>query len=1218
MADPLAGPRLIVPTDVTALVVTGDAGNATWADVAAGYDQLDLVNYLGGYILPAPLTTRAAPEPGVHLHWALPDALTHGLQGSEGMTFPLVPNRWLVTRSWWGGKHTLSKGWVVQSDALSESEGAQCVAWPVYDAGADPPYDSQYLGAVMDAVDWEGETQPVVKPFLTAVGPGDPTFAACYWNCRGVFTLWDDASDLAVADTPIALTYSVVGWYSDPSKSPLAGYTDAQAWATRMQDLGWVVPEGTSAMPIDVLVHGLLHSVQWAGPGAAFQSGVPAGQVDVTFGNTTAEALAALLRSELQADQDVEAVLEAFQYGVLATYEGQGGALELGQALHERQFGSSPGGAIWDIRRKPGAPAASGPATALPDDVAIALAALNDAQAQVDAASRGLESARRKLYLVWYRKVEIDIAENGPEPPGPPFTEMADWITTNLWPLVDERQRALADLETQLESNRAAVTALLVGDLADYELVELAAPRFWQANNPVALLSGPGVLRSYRHGEDDRFGGLLCRVPGQTVTAITVYSEVVDATALAPFAGTPPPIGGPVPAEWTALALETALLAPSLAAALAWSALALSGISDPSNGQVAEWTSAAQAVQNGAWNAVGYDAVDGQSLAAAAGITGTVPSKIAVSQWGQPWIPLSFQWSARWIPSSVDRTVPLDHWALDGADYVWDGSDPDANSLDALGVPGAAPINPAAAVGLATAIDKYLTDHPDDPHAQALKDIAAGTAQLNVVAQALSGFNGTLYGTKETLQFPVIDVTTPDLGAGVAQRVGDANGLSPADSPQADSTAQTFFPIRAGHLLFYELRVVDAFGQSQQVVAQNADPDLICSTPMTTQGAPTLAQLPPRIAQPSRLAFRYIAADPPQRSALNGGLVEANRGPAMTPIAAWLLPNRLDASLMVYDAAGDAQGELQMIDGSIDPTGHGVRWVPAPGLPVTYGAGPDLAPHAQQFAAAMISLSTGGPSALSQLLPAIDEALWTVDPLGSWNNQSLAQLVGRPLALVRATIALELDGDPVFDTTWGAMQNALNGNGFDDFGLTDASFNVTLGNSEVLTDGLIGYFFDDDYSRFSLAEYGQTPPPGGYVVAAQPIGLKPSAPPITITMIVDPRAAVHATSGILPTKSISLPPDQVQAALSTIVITFMAGPLVTDSQVLAAPTPGGPSRDWSWLEHPAPPVWQTVPQVAAPTATAELTAAPQRIVDGWLKRGGAFTTDGGRRSIRGV
>ena len=57
---------------------------------------------------------------GIHLHWALPDALTHArtpATGGDETVFPLVPNRWLIARfnapSTGGWQCKL---WVVQSD----------------------------------------------------------------------------------------------------------------------------------------------------------------------------------------------------------------------------------------------------------------------------------------------------------------------------------------------------------------------------------------------------------------------------------------------------------------------------------------------------------------------------------------------------------------------------------------------------------------------------------------------------------------------------------------------------------------------------------------------------------------------------------------------------------------------------------------------------------------------------------------------------------------------------------------------------------------------------------------------------------------------------------------------------------------------------------------------------------------------------------------------
>jgi hypothetical protein len=453
-----------------------------------------------------------------------------------------------------------------------------------------------------------------------------------------------------------------------------------------------------------------------------------------------------------------------------------------------------------------------------------------------------------------------------------------------------------------------------------------------------------------------------------------------------------------------------------------------------------------------------------------------------------------------------------------------------------------------------------------------------------------------------------VDGFDTDLGAGVRKRAGAANRVAP------DPDKSGFFPIRAGHLQFLELRVVDAFCQVQEVFPPDTNPPLVCSTPMKTEGYPTFAELPPRITQPSRLAFRYVSARNSGDSAR-----DANRSAAETPIAGWLLPNRLDASLMVYDADGAAQGELQLIDGSLGPTGAGVRWVPAPGQPVTYGAPPDLAPHMQQLATTLLALSTGGTNALAQLLQVIDEGLTTVNPLGSYQDQSLASLMGRPLALVRARLGLDLTGDPVFDQRWQALRDLLAGQGFEDGGLTGTPFGVALGNSELTQDGLIGYFLGDDYTRFYLAQYGVAPPQGTYVVRGAPIPLTadPTASPVMLTMIVDPRADIHATTGILPTKAIGLPPDQTAAALGAMDVTFMAGPLVTDSKILAVPVPGGKLDDWSWLSHPSPSVWSEVPQLAPVDATAHLASTPQQISDGWMKRSAAFAPKRGRGNGRG-
>jgi hypothetical protein len=73
---------LIVPVDMDAWVVTSQ--NTT--GLAWYYANYQNLKQFSSPIPGAFESTLAKPAPGVHLHWALPDALTQGSEGSVGMT----------------------------------------------------------------------------------------------------------------------------------------------------------------------------------------------------------------------------------------------------------------------------------------------------------------------------------------------------------------------------------------------------------------------------------------------------------------------------------------------------------------------------------------------------------------------------------------------------------------------------------------------------------------------------------------------------------------------------------------------------------------------------------------------------------------------------------------------------------------------------------------------------------------------------------------------------------------------------------------------------------------------------------------------------------------------------------------------------------------------------------------------------------------------------
>src|SRR6202012_76204 len=111
-----AGPRLLVPITVEALVVTS-AGNATQFSV----QPLQLNEYNKyGLINPNLFVDTGMPKtPGVYLNWALPDGMTQGVKPKNGgaVQYPFLPNRWLIIR--YSPNNTApTASWIVESDYL--------------------------------------------------------------------------------------------------------------------------------------------------------------------------------------------------------------------------------------------------------------------------------------------------------------------------------------------------------------------------------------------------------------------------------------------------------------------------------------------------------------------------------------------------------------------------------------------------------------------------------------------------------------------------------------------------------------------------------------------------------------------------------------------------------------------------------------------------------------------------------------------------------------------------------------------------------------------------------------------------------------------------------------------------------------------------------------------------------------------------------------------
>jgi hypothetical protein len=359
-----------------------------------------------------------------------------------------------------------------------------------------------------------------------------------------------------------------------------------------------------------------------------------------------------------------------------------------------------------------------------------------------------------------------------------------------------------------------------------------------------------------------------------------------------------------------------------------------------------------------------------------------------------------------------------------------------------------------------------------------------------------------------------------------------------------------------------------------------------------------LIQLPPALLQPSRLAFDLV-------SATNDSVEFGPLNPDADPICGWVLPNHIDQSLMAYDSSGTALGEMSVGMSSTDQ--QTICWEAAPNSGYISLQEIDQAiPHFGPF---LLALSQKTPDTFNAFLRAIDETLWTTVPMGATFNQSMAVLIGRPLAMVRGRLQFLLDGPPDSDPSWQftfAPQTPE---------ITSYKFAIELGNVAQLDDGLIGYFVGDQYDTFNVVtESGADE--GSYL---NPIGENNNfvylpfdqTTSMYVSMLVDPRADVHATTGILPVTSVSLPPDFTNDALAAMNVTFRVDGILTDQKIPAGddatvvptilmPVPQeSSSGQWSWMENDEG-TWNNYPTAPNDTS-AHLSNAPPVLRRGLLQ-----------------
>ena len=439
---------------------------------------------------------------------------------------------------------------------------------------------------------------------------------------------------------------------------------------------------------------------------------------------------------------------------------------------------------------------------------------------------------------------------------------------------------------------------------------------------------------------------------------------------------------------------------------------------------------------------------------------------------------------------------------------------------------------------------------------------------INVLSQTLSGFNAGLLMHKQTMQLPIAD----PLGFADYQGFTDiVRELVAGESTQAPLPLNDFSPIRTGNLIIRELRLIDTFGQTKVDLKPE---DFTHSARLTAVDfhnvngqSHTQLPLPPRIVQPARINFRWLSADYSDQ--------EMNDHPASSPICGWLLVNRLDHSLMIYRQDGSLLGV-------IDQT---ATWRTAPGKDVVVQVddinNPYLAKVVRRLAQTKETQAAPESEAykekqkfLQAFIKALDAAMESIDPESFMHHQELALLIGKPIALVRASINLEIQGLPAINQDWNVFRQDMERATRDTDAFEQVKFPISIGDTHRFNDGILGYWFEDRSEQLNPDFYSHSGSTVGnpHIMvhqADQPdhadLWQSIADQPQTLSMLIDPRGEAHARSGILPTKAIHIPPDQYTNALKNINITFLTAPILSKRNQLTLSLPDEPGYSWSWL-----------------------------------------------------
>jgi len=1118
---------------------------------------------------------------GMHLHWELPQALSKGIpKDNSSLEFPTVPNRWLVIRK---RKQTNTEkwltenSWIIESDYLWEiGQESKSISIPLATQQGQKYQPFRYLGRQISLESWLKQSGGEYwGKSLTAVGYGEPTFAAFYPNCYSIF----GCHDAQIRQIEHNLSYEIFGWYSDKEYDYLRSYIQQFEQENKQEKLtekllfdfqeklNWKIPEEEfnqlqkqgkfSSNNVQLLCYG---RIEFQPKQISNDSNLDL--TSVILANSGTEALSAYLATEVAGNtkiekRTIENLLEALQ--LATTLQDYQIDLEskLQDARHEKGFTATSVDLLWIIeqvnQKAPNAGQTESQAdkTFLPENMATLLLEVNQLQRQYNRAKHEIESRRQQLFADWYKYILCTY---------PPIGRIAEYPSPNLVRYFIENQgvaplqkqvsevgnlllgkndlgkiiRASSDQNNNCLANQLATRInTLIEEIKKvneseevkkanlcYQPRVISSPRYWQPNEPVVMIVGD-IVQSTSTNQKTNNSLLNCSIwqdPSANVSALLNQDKNIDNINVA-IQVLIDKLEELIPQNKQGLTIwSQETWQPFL---LEWQA----GIDTAQNEIGSRSYSNTLILQN---YRVTPKLVDLEKI-----FQSQVKNSTDVYRGRNILTPYAALQQEEKLKEYFQKQPVFDEYCqiknCNKLSWDWLKNKDLCQWIEE---------------------QKNLNKEKKEIYI-ALVKVYQKLQETKCLSQCLGGFNQALLGCKQTLQLNIKDPIGFEIYESFVKGVAQAIQQSISSAPQP---LNFFNPIRLGTLKIQRLILVDTFGTGKDVPLSER---VITPEYLKAWGNdPNAIALPPRLVQPARISFRWLSGNPQYEG-------ESGSHPSLSPICGWILSDRIDRTIEIYNAAGRSLGELE-----VRKVGE-QRWRPAPGSSQAVSS---IAEIPNLYLRKVVEyLDQKEDEFLERFVLALSTAWDNIEPNNFDSSPSIALLMGQPMAIVRASINLELQGFPAVNQDWGMFRQDLRRTTREHNGFPRVNFPLRLGDYRRKGDGLIGYWLENQSGNLSesvyipQAELSELDKEQGIITDLHLINQSIQSEPQIVTMLIDHRASVHLISGILPTKAINVLPEHYVDALSAIETTFLTAPILTPSKMYL-PILEEQGYSWSWLE----------------------------------------------------